>query len=109
MKRGDVKVNIQDESGNTINTVLKNALYIPSFPQDIFSVHSATEQGAEVRFRKDSSELVASDGTKFDLKKKGKWYFIDQVKDVNDGSGVSKRKDSLYTWHQIMRHCNKCI
>ena len=72
----------KNEKGETVNTRLKNALYIPSFPQDIFSVNSAVEQGAEVKFGKDASVLIAEDGTKFHVSKRGKLFFIDHVKIV---------------------------
>ena len=50
LKRGDVDVKIKDVSGNVVSAVLKDTLFIPKLPVDIFSVSSATKQGASVIF-----------------------------------------------------------
>ena len=44
LKRGDVEVTIMDTTGKCVNATLKNALYIPTYPQNIFSVQAATEK-----------------------------------------------------------------
>ena len=53
LKRGDVDITIVDSSGTPVKATLRNALFIPSYPQDIFSVQAATERGAS-----DSAELL---------------------------------------------------
>ena len=53
LKRGDVEITIMDTTGNRVNVTLKNALYIPTYPQNIFSVQAATERGASVSFNPD--------------------------------------------------------
>ena len=58
LKRGDVEITIMDTTGKCVNATLKNALYIPTYPQNIFSVQAATERGASVSFNPDSAELV---------------------------------------------------
>ena len=37
LKRGDVEITIMDTTGKLVNASLKNALYIPTYPQNIFS------------------------------------------------------------------------
>jgi hypothetical protein len=49
---------LKDTNGKCVKTVLKNALYIPSYPQNVFSVKAATSNGAELRFAQDSGELT---------------------------------------------------
>lgn len=49
--RGDAEVFLLDSEGRRVRTRLKQALYIPSFPQNIFSVKAATANSAEVRFK----------------------------------------------------------
>ena len=56
--RGDVEVVIQDKGGNPEKSTLINALYIPSYPQDIFSVQAATDRGACIMFQSDHAELL---------------------------------------------------
>ena len=48
VKRGDTEVILKDVNGRHVKTVLKDALFIPSYPQDIFSVKAATSNGAEL-------------------------------------------------------------
>ena len=50
LKKGDVEITIMDTTGKHGNATLKNALYIPAYPQNIFSVQAATERGATVTF-----------------------------------------------------------
>ena len=60
-----------DSKGNRHDVLLENALYIPTYKQDIFSVLAATEKGASVSFQKDSAKVVAQNGTVFYVKKNG--------------------------------------
>lgn len=58
LKRGDVEITIMDTTGKYVNATLNNALNIPAYPQNIFSVQAATERGATVTFNPDSAKLV---------------------------------------------------
>ena len=44
LTRGDVEITIMDTTGKRVNATLKNALYIPTYRQNIFSVQAATER-----------------------------------------------------------------
>ena len=100
LKRGTVKITLNTSSGKQVEAELHDALYIPSYPQDIFSVQAATEKGARVAFHPDGAELIAPDGTKFDIEKRGRLYYL--------CSNVSSMKQScnLQRWHEILGHCN---
>ena len=104
LKKGDACVHLQDEDGNVHECVLHNALYIPSFVQNIFSVQSATERGAHVEFCKESASLLAN-GVKFQIKKCGKLYFLHSVSAVSQSQKTAKH--TLQEWHEILGHCNK--
>ena len=80
--------------------MLKNALYIPSYKQNIFSVEAATERGASVSFTPNYAKLEASDGTEFDIDKQGKFYYLNKVNSQTEG------KHTIQKWHTIMGHCN---
>ena len=69
LKRGDVDFTIVDSIGTPVKVTLRNALFIPSYSQDIFPVRSATKRGASVTFQTDSAELTYKDGTKFVIAK----------------------------------------
>ena len=53
LKKGNAKVKLNTSKGQAMNAVLEDALFVPSYPQDIFSVQAATEKGATVIFRPD--------------------------------------------------------
>lgn len=57
-RRGDAEVEICDVKGKTHKALLKNALYVPSYKQNIFSVHAAVSRGATVNFSPNHAELV---------------------------------------------------
>ena len=100
LKKGTASVSLQTANGKLVKAELKNALYVPSYPQNIFSVQAATERGATVVFRQNSAELSTPDGTKFDIEKRGRLYYL--------CSSVSSTKQSydLQHWHKILGHCN---
>ena len=94
LKRGDAKVVLHDKIGNQHNVTLQNALYVPSFSQDIFSVQAASENSASISFQPRQAILSAGDSTQFDIQKNGCLY------------SVKSRKLDLQTWHEILGHCN---
>ncbi|KAK6316125.1 hypothetical protein J4Q44_G00136490 [Coregonus suidteri] len=66
-RRGAAEVYLRDNTGRRVKTTLTKALYVPSFPQDIFSVKAATANGASVNFRQGCNKLIHKNGTTFDI------------------------------------------
>ena len=54
---------LMDDNEKYVNVILKNTLYIPSYPQDIFSVQASTGKGASVIFKPECARLTYKDGT----------------------------------------------
>ena len=81
--------------------ILKNAFYIPTFKQNIFSVQAATKNGVHISFEHDNSQLIYSNEVVFNITHRGCLYYL---KDI-----VSSRNATynLYTWHKILGHCNE--
>lgn len=102
LKRGNAVVILTDVGGRQVEATLQNALYIPSYPNNIFSVKSATEHGATIKFGPKTSEMIAADGTKFNIEQHGKLYYFSNSSSV---SHVNKVRD-LEMWHKILGHCN---
>lgn len=104
VKRGDAQITLQDKNGGLVNVTLKNALLVPSYPQDIFSVQAATENGASVNFEPKSAELVHSShgDVKFQIEKHGRLYFM---KTYNNTDSINYTC-SMQEWHRILGHCN---
>ncbi|XP_077357483.1 uncharacterized protein LOC144032098 [Festucalex cinctus] len=62
LKKGTAKVRIRNSEGRDVNVNLMEALYVPSFSQDVFSVTAATGQGATVIFKEGQNRLIHKDG-----------------------------------------------
>ncbi|XP_030600151.1 uncharacterized protein LOC115790486 [Archocentrus centrarchus] len=75
-RRGEAEVTLMDSRGRHCKTILKQALYIPSYPQDIFSVKAATNNGATVTFKQGEDVLKHQDGTKFPIKEYNRLYYL---------------------------------
>ena len=75
---------------------------------DIFAVQATTtEKGASVVFHPESAELFSKGGTKFNIKKYGKLYYLH----VGICSNLKNSHSVCYTnnlksWHTILGHCN---
>ena len=90
----------KSSDGKIVITKLENVLYVPSFPQCIFSVQAATRKGAKVNFDGDHAELLSTDGTKFPIEHHGRLYYLYKA------STSDTRTESLETWHKLLGHCN---
>ena len=98
--RGIASIKLCDTKGNLQQVELKNALYVPSYKQDIFSVKAATERGATLTFTPHHAALKAPDGTEFKIQTRQKLYFLHNIN--SDKSGTH----TLEEWHKILGHCN---
>ena len=107
LARGDAAVQLKDVGGRLINAKLENALFIPSYPQNIFSVQAATTKGASVTFEPDRAHLIYKDCTRFDIQKHGKLYYLDACDRMctSNSDSVNLAHD-LLEWHNILGHCN---
>ncbi|KAK7884464.1 hypothetical protein WMY93_027587 [Mugilogobius chulae] len=101
--RGDAQVHLIDSNGRRCSVTLKNALYIPSFPQELFSVKCATASGAKLIFDEGKDVLLVPDGTKFNIHVHNRMYYLQTECDESDVCNVSH---DIQTWHEIMGHCN---
>ncbi|KAL4005186.1 hypothetical protein ACER0C_004899 [Sarotherodon galilaeus] len=95
--RGDAEIYILDSEGRQVKTRLKQALFVPSFPQNIFSVKAATANGAELHFKNGDNWLFHKNGTKFEVK------VYDSVRLLNGSSLCSGRLEvkSNQSWSSV--------
>ena len=101
--RGDAQVCLINSEGRRCAVTLKNALYIPSYPQELFSVKSATAHGAKVFFEEGKNVILSPDGTRYNIYVYKRMYYLQTECDVDDVCNVSY---DIQTWHEIMGHCN---
>ena len=98
--KGDACVMLRDSSGKLRKVTVKDALYVPTYEQNIFSVQSATQKGATVTFTPKCAKMKAPDGTVFDIENQGRLYYLNNVKGKNSVSRTAVE------WHKILGHCN---
>jgi len=110
---GDVKDFIQDRNGRSRSVLLKDALYIPGFKQDIMSVWKTVQSGHSITFSPNGSTLTTNDGTVFDIVEKNKLYYLRRGKqhtnshmDKFNKVNLGEAKHTLEEWHKILGHCN---
>ena len=83
-KRGTIQIDVRNENGELCKFYLENTLYIPSLPENIFSVKSACEKkhlqdrgGASVHLYGNGGKLVSKDGTGFPIKSRDRLYYLE--------------------------------
>lgn len=84
-----------------MRAMLKQALYILSFPHNIFSVKAAPANGAMAHFKDGDNKLFHKDGTKFKMDMYGRLYYLSTVENVNEVYGCH----GIQPWHRILGHC----
>ena len=99
--RGTAHIELSNDNGEQCNATLNNALLMPDYPTNIFSVPEATKNGATVTFGPDESKLITKDGKKFDIVQDGKLFYLE----TSDVVGAVK-EHSLKELHTMMGHCN---
>ena len=97
--KGNAKVKLYDVNGILQDVVLNNALYIPSYNQNIFSVPAAIDKGANITLDKDFKSFRAPNGTLFDIQQRGRLFYLNSVSSQDNTT-------TLMAWHKIMGHCN---
>ena len=91
---------LRDVKGILCEVVLKNALYIPDYHQNIFSVRRATKGGARFNFEDGDNKMNAGNGTVFKIEEKGNLYYLNSAKHSTEG------RHSITEWHKKLAHCN---
>ena len=68
-----------DHAGRQHRVQLRDALYIPSYPHDIFSVARAINGGATITFKKEDNCMVTKDGSRFDIHESRNLFYLPTV------------------------------
>lgn len=98
--KGTAKINLVDFDDNIHTVTLKEALFAPSFPTNLFSVKMATRCGAQFSFGEEN-QLIAPDGRCFPIIEDRDLYFLKSTSDVS-----AYKTMSLYDWHTTFGHLN---
>lgn len=103
LKKGTAKVRMRDNKGRDAVVMLQEALYVPSFSQDIFSIKAATAQGATVIFKEGQNRLIHKNGTIFDINTQDRMFYLSTLESDTDQCSVCY---DVQTWHKILGYCN---
>ena len=98
--KGVAKINLHDVNGSPHDLILNNALYVPSYKQDIFSVNAAVEEGGSLSLDKRNKRFQSSDGAAFNIEQAGCLYYLNSI------STSKNSASTLLDWHRILGHCN---
>ncbi|XP_066925480.1 uncharacterized protein [Clytia hemisphaerica] len=99
-KKGTVSISLLSSTGKVVNAKLDNVLYVPSFPQCIFSVQAATKKGTKLNFEGDHAELITTDGTTFPIEQHGRLYYLSEFKALLLKYNIKHELTSPYSPHQ---------
>ena len=99
--RGTAHIKLSDSDGKMCKATLNNALFIPEYPTNIFSVHEATKHGSTVTFGPNESKLTTEDGKQFNIVQNGKLFYLE-----TDDKLCAVTEHSLKDLHVMMGHCN---
>lgn len=94
--KGDAVISMLDNKGINRDVTMKNALYIPSFKQNIFSVKAAVSNGAQLKFTPEYC-VLSKNNVSFNISENKNLYYL---------NNVSVKAHSLEEWHNILGHCN---
>ena len=77
--RGNTCIYLCNSKGHMCRYILRNALYIPTFKQNIFSVEGATKNGTYISFECKDCQLIYSNGPVFDITRKERLYYLKKL------------------------------
>ena len=96
---------IKDAHGQLCKAELQNALLVPGYPCDIFSVNAAMQTGGgDITFSSTGANLTTQDGNNFDIVKHGQLYYLPVV---NRDSAKVTRERTIQQLHKIVGHCDQ--
>ena len=104
LKPGDTEISLVNANGNKESVTLNRELFIPSYPQDIFSVKSATANGAAITFKKNKNELIHKNGTKFNIFVHNRLGYLMSI--TIKSEDCCQGCYDINTWYKILGHCN---
>ena len=74
---GDVLITVQSNSGDMVELVLRNVLYVPNYKVCLLSVNKAVNFGHRFIFNDSKATMVLNDGRECNLKKNTGLFFLE--------------------------------
>ena len=117
VKKGTIKLSLENSEGEIIVGVLEGVLHVPSYPQNIFSVKAALKMKTSVHFNADKpSYLRTPSGILFPthVHENGLHYLRSHSHPVKSSSSEQSESEdfvcatrTVETWHKVLGHCNR--
>ena len=109
---GDVLITVQSNSGNMVELILRNVLYVPNYKVCLLSVNKAVNFGHRFIFNDSKARMVLNDGCKINLTKNTGLFFLEvKYQNVVNPSTCHKTrqtgKGDINLWHKRLGHLNK--
>ena len=86
-KKGTIELSLRASNGKVVKGTFDNVLYVPSYPQSIFSVKGALDKNSSVLFSNELSYMKTPNGLQFNFEKypNGLYYLRPVVDKVDPG------------------------
>ena len=77
--KGLAKIHLVSSTGEQRDVTLE-ALYIPSYDQNLLSVPKINQKGVSVHFDPNSARILTPDGTYFKIETRDRLYYVNSVR-----------------------------
>ena len=92
--KGKASFDVQDSNGNVRNITLTDALYIPTYNLNIFSVKKAADHGATFSISEKGCSMIASNGVDFPISCVNNLYYMNIVKPDSVSSHIEENEST---------------
>lgn len=101
--KGDVHFTLKSR-GNTIDTTLKDVIFIPDLTVNLISVSTLAEKGFKFIFDNNGCDIIKNGKVVLHARKVGRIYRLQSVGSVN--LTTSSTSKDMMLWHQRLGHLN---
>ena len=101
---GTVQLWVKDSTGKPRRIELKDAMFVPSYSNNLVSVKRLNDSGVKVEFG-DRPRMCAPDGTVFPITCRKNLFYLQTVSSPINGQAM--KAETLTRWHERLGHANK--
>ena len=101
LKIGNTCIYSRNSKGRICRWISKNALYIPTFKQNIFSVQAKPKKRAHISSEHENSQLIYPNAAVFNITYREHLHYLKNIFSAKNAT------HNLHTWHKISGHCNE--
>ncbi|XP_076686075.1 uncharacterized protein LOC143378147 [Andrena cerasifolii] len=106
MGKGQIELKINIANKNKNNIKLKEAMFVPSFKNNLMSVSKITKNGYRVTFYKDSAKITRPDGSLAMIAKEQNGLYVVEESAKHSAMIQTEQNSAITKWHQRLGHLN---